>query len=268
MTQNLSTNKSLLIVDALNIIRRVHAALPGDDGPQKNQQILLNTQQIAKKVHHLFRPTHLVWVFDEQEKTWRHECFPDYKKGRKPMPPMLKEGIQSIRDYLTKSCQAHLSIKHLEADDIIGTLAAKSISHMAVQIVSTDKSFLQLLPIGINIYHYFEQRAVDTNWVQKKFSVHPQQLTSYWAIVGDSTNGYKGVPNLGPKSAVKLLSEFSNLNDIIEALPNKALTDKDPKTFEKIASNQNQAVLCKKLATLSINLPLGVSLKSFRNPFL
>ena len=260
---------SLLIIDAHNLIRRIYGAIPGDDNEAKNKQTWKTTEHTLNKLRQQLSPSHCIWVFDDQSTTWRHQLFPDYKKGRKPMSDVLKKGLSDIRQALETKGVFCFSQTQQEADDIIATIAIKSSPVADVTILSSDKAFLQLIPNGIKIYHYFEQRWANEDWVQKKFGISSHQLTHYWGLVGDSTNGFSGVPSIGPKTAQTLLEQFSSLETLIQTAHHSNddnIAPKLKKQLTKLRSHDKDAILSKTLATLKIDIQLGINLKSLRLP--
>ena len=264
----------LVLIDALNLIRRIYAVqerpfmqskqqLDGELGEKTQQQVLFNTQQACIKalnniLKHL-QASHALAVFDSQEPCWRYQLYPDYKKGRKKMSLSLANELTNIQDGFLHIGVDSLVSEEDEADDLIATLATKMALHgQDVTIVSTDKGFLSLLNPHIHIYDYFNRRYLDDKYVKDKFDIKPRQLIDLWTLTGDSTNKIPGVAGIGQITAANLLNEYGSLNAVLQS-------DKIKTTIqEKLNNSEDQMILSKKLLTLKHDIPLGFNLKDIR----
>ncbi|MCW9054092.1 MAG: flap endonuclease Xni [Motiliproteus sp.] len=255
--------KHLLLIDGLNLIRRVHAAVPGDGVAAVNgamDSCLHSLKRIGKQ----FKPTHGVCCFDGPELSWRHLDYPEYKAGRKPMADELRDALPDFRQRFADAGLASLAIATVEADDLAATLSTKMLQVGGrVTLVSTDKGYCQLLPLAegdqLCLWDAFNRRAMDQQGVLDKFGVEPGQLTDYWGLTGDSTNEIKGVDGVGAKTAQRLISEYGSLDEIyanIEQIGGKLA--------EKLVRDKKQAYLCKRLVSLAKDLDLGCRLSDFR----
>ncbi len=253
---------TLLIIDAMNLIRRIYAVQEKQHG--ETATTLSATQITAcnalKKLLHMHQPTHVIAVFDSHSPSWRHQLYPGYKQGRKPIPDFLKQDLANIQDQFFKLGVDSLVTEHDEADDLIATLAGK----MAQQqqkciIVSTDKGFYQLLNAHTLIYDYFQNSGSDALRVKNKMGLLPQQLCDYWALTGISSSAIKGVEGIGAKGALALLQQFSSLENIL-----KQPADKQHKRVIKVQQQQQDALLAKRLVTLQKEISLGFNLKDLR----
>lgn len=248
----------LVVIDALNLIRRVHAAQPGEPDVQNTARVCC---QALSKIITVSEPTHIVAVFDHlgEDRGWRAELLPHYKEGRKPMPPELLTGMDLIQDALMAMGVDSLLSDGDEADDLIATLALKVADRdQQVTIVSTDKGYCQLLRPTLRIRDYFQQRWLDSPYIKKEFGVRPEQLSDYWGLAGISSSKIPGVPGIGPKAAVELLSHYPNLEAILAA------DDLPDKWHKKIDAHRDQAVICKQVAALKTDLQLGFNLQDIR----
>jgi protein Xni len=263
----------LVLIDALNLIRRIYAVqerpfllYKGDSNDlsqSTKDQILFNTQNacavaLTKIVTQLL-PTHALAVFDSHKPCWRYDLFPEYKKGRKKMPDHLATKLSDIQDeFMTLSIDS-LDPEEDEADDIIATLAVKvALRGQKVTIISTDKGFLSLTSPNIQVYDYFNRRYLDENYVKNKFNVKANQLIEFWMLTGDTTNKIPGVAGIGQVTAAELLNKYQSLTAILAA------DDVKPKTKEKLDTGKDQFELTRKLLTLKQNIPLGFNLKDIR----
>ncbi|MEW5559277.1 flap endonuclease Xni [Enterobacter asburiae] len=244
----------LLIVDALNLIRRIHAVQGSpcaDTCLHALQQLIIHSQ-----------PTHAVAVFDDEARNqgWRHQRLPDYKAGRSPMPDDLHAEMDNIRHVFEQNGVCCWGSAGNEADDLAATLAVKvaEAGHQAT-IVSTDKGYCQLLSPTIRIRDYFQKRWLDAPFIAQEFGVTPQQLPDYWGLAGISSSKVPGVAGIGPKSATELLAQFPNLEAIYQHLD-----DVPEKWRKKLAEHQEMAFICREVATLQTDLQLDGNLQQLR----
>lgn len=264
----------LVLIDALNLIRRIYAVqerpfvhskhqLEGELADKTQQQVLFNTKKACTKaldniLQHQ-QATHALAVFDSEQPCWRYQLYADYKKGRKKMPAHLADELPPIQDAFL-----HLGVDSLipaedEADDLIATLATKmALRGQDVTIVSTDKGFLSLLGPHIQVYDYFNRRYLDDKYVKDKFDVRPAQLIDLWTLTGDNTNKIPGVEGIGQITAANLLNEYGSLSAILKSDSIK------PTIKDKLNNSEAQLTLTRKLLTLKQDIPLGFNLKDIR----
>jgi protein Xni len=244
----------LLIVDALNLIRRIHAVQGSpcaDTCLHALQQLIVHSQ-----------PTHAVAVFDDEARnqSWRHQRLPDYKAGRSPMPENLHAEMDNIRSVFEQHGVRCWGSAGNEADDLAATLAVKvaSAGHQAT-IVSTDKGYCQLLSPTIRIRDYFQKRWLDAPFIAQEFGVTPQQLPDYWGLAGISSSKVPGVVGIGPKSATELLAQFPTLEAIYQHLD-----DVPEKWRKKLNEHQEMAFICRDIARLQTDIQLDGNLQQLR----
>ncbi len=168
--------------------------------------------KLEKEVSHDF----FAVVMDAKGKNFRHQLFSQYKAQRPPMPQDLilqKEALLCALGFLGYPV---LIKEKVEADDVLATLAEKARQeNVEVVIASTDKDLMQLISPTILAFDAFKNQWVDEKSVVEKFGVSPQQIVDYLVLVGDSADNIPGVALCGPKTAVKWLKEWGNLNAII-----------------------------------------------------
>lgn len=246
----------LLIVDALNLIRRIHAV----QGSPCQETCVHALQQLIRHSN----PTHAVAVFDDDDRHegWRHQLLPGYKAGRSPMPESLHDEMPLLRAAFEAAGVACWQAAGEEADDLAATLAAKVVAggHQAT-IVSTDKGYCQLLAPAIQIRDYFQKRWLDLPFIEAEFGVTPSQLTDYWGLAGISSSKIPGVAGIGAKSAAELLKEFGTLEAIYQQI-----SSVPPKWQKKLNEHQEMAQICRQVATLKTDLLLEGNLRELRLP--
>jgi len=257
------TNKipiHVVIVDALNLIRRIDGALRGFSKTEKidaNQLLTLSKQALSKLIKG-HRPSHIVAVFDGDGNNWRKQFYADYKANRKPMADDLKQLLPTIIEQWQAQGVCSITPEHDEADDIIATLAHKIVQHKnQCTIISTDSGFWQLIPQGISIWDHFSGQWVHHEQVYKKFEVRPQQLIDYWSIVGQSGNKIPGISGMGPKAALAILSEFGDLKTAF------ATINPDHKLLVKLQKNKELAQISYRLVLLKQDIALGINLRNY-----
>ena len=244
----------LLIIDALNLIRRIHAAQGAPCAAtclRALEQIITNSQ-----------PTHAVAVFDDEgrHQGWRHQLLPDYKAGRAAMPDSLTKELPDLRDAFAHKGVSCWSAPGQEADDLVATLAVKVASAgQRVTIVSTDKGSCQLLAPGIALRDYFQKRWLDATFIARTFGVEPKQLPDYWGLAGISGSKIPGVTGIGPKSAAQLIQRWGTLENIYQTLDSL-----EEKWRTKLAAQQETAFTSREVATLRANLTLNGNLQQLR----
>ena len=251
---------TLLLIDALNLIRRVYAAQPGEDGAERAEGARAACVQSLRRALRQSAPTHAACVFDGQGKSWRHELDPHYKEGHAPMPEALRQALDSYREAFREIGVASLGFPGLEADDVIATMAIKASAAGATAIVlSTDKIFGELLPAGVRVRDHFRGRETDAAGVLAKFGVRPDQLADCLALAGDRGNNIPGVPGIGAKTAASLLSRFATLEEALSSAG-----EIEGRLGERLREHAETARLCRKLVGLRTDLELGTNLSELR----
>ncbi len=209
-------------------------------------------------------PHYIMVAFDPQTPTFRHERYPAYKATREKMPDEMREQFPKIFSLLDAYNIKYIEKDRFEADDIIGTLATKAAQEgFEVYIVSGDKDFAQLVNDKIKLYNIKstsgEPDIMDCDGVKEKFGVTPGQIIDLLALMGDSSDNVPGVPQVGPKTATKLLSSFDSLNDIYEHIDNV----KPDKVRQKLQDNRDNAYLSRELVTILTDMELDISIEDF-----
>ena len=164
-----------------------------------------------------FKATHIAVIFDHKDKTFRSDIYQDYKANRPPPPEDLVPQFQLIRDATEAFGFIAIDKKGYEADDIIATLSKKATEEGAiVTIFSSDKDLMQLVSNNIKMYDPIRNIFIDIDRVKEKFGVTPDKVIDVQALVGDTVDNVPGVPGVGVKTASSLISEFGNVETLIE----------------------------------------------------
>ena len=160
--------------------------------------------------------SHIAVVFDAKGKTFRNEIYEDYKANRPPMPDELRSQIAPIHNIVRLMGLPILVVDHVEADDVIGTLATQASAKKINVLVSTgDKDMAQLVTPHVTLINTMTDTLMDGPGVEQKFGVRADQIIDYLALVGDTSDNIPGVPKCGPKTAVKWLQAFESLSGVI-----------------------------------------------------
>jgi DNA polymerase-1 len=261
MAQN--DTKKLFLLDAYALIFRAYYAFI------KNPRITtkgLNTSAIfgfllaLDEVLQKQKPTHIAVVFDTPTPTFRHEMFKEYKAHRDETPEDIKKAVPYIKRLIEAYKIPVIDYPGFEADDVIGTLAKKASEQGFITYMMTpDKDFAQL--VSGNVFMFKPSRSGNESilWgvedIQKEFNVQrPEQVIDILALMGDAADNIPGAPGVGPKTAMKLISEYGSIEELFKN------TDKlKGKLKEIIENNREQIELSKKLATIEQNVPVELN---------
>lgn len=209
--------KTLLLVDGSSYLYRAFHALPDlRNRHNKPTGAIYGVLNMLRRLHKDFQSDYSACVFDAKGKTFRDEIYPEYKAHRPPMPSDLVDQITPLHDCIEAMGWPLLIVEGVEADDVIGTLAKQACSHGMQCIISTgDKDIAQLVNHAIKLVNTMNNETLDAEGVVKKFGVNPAQIIDYLALVGDSSDNIPGVEKVGPKTAVKWLSHYQSLDNLI-----------------------------------------------------
>ena len=249
-----------LVVDGLNLVRRVYAAQPGEDSPARAEGAATSSVQSLERALRECDPTHAVGVFEDGGQSWRHRMYEKYKAQRAPMPVALRDELPRLRARFEEVGVRSISKPGVEADDVVATLASKvaRIGGSAV-ILSTDKAFLQLLSRHIRVRDHFGRRELDHAYVVERFGVPPELLVDLLALAGDSTSNIPGIPGIGQKTAARLLGESENLDDVFVSADSIG-----GRVGELLQRHRDDGLRWRSLLRLQTDLDLGLNLSGLR----
>jgi DNA polymerase-1 len=163
------------------------------------------------------RPSHLAVIFDAGKKTFRNDIYPDYKAHRPPAPDDLIPQFKIIHDAVEAFNLPSIQLAGYEADDIIATYAKQAENDGSkVTIVSTDKDLMQLVSEDVTMLDTMKNRHIGIDEVTEKFGLGPEKVIEIQALAGDSADNIPGVPGIGVKTAALLLSEYGDLDTLLE----------------------------------------------------
>lgn len=254
-------NQKLLLVDGLNVVRRVYEANPAEDSPEKAQGAVRSSLASFRRALMEHRPTHVLAPFDYGGRTFRQDIYEQYRSSRKPMPLELREVLPELFANLHDIGIPTISVPGVEADDVVATvfrLWAKADKGPAV-VVSTDKDMSVLISEGAQIRDHFLPEWRDEAWVLKKFGVPSALVHDFLSLMGDKSDDIPGVNKVGAKTAAKWLLEYKSLENLLanaDAIPGKV--------GENLRAEVDLARLSKRLVSFKTDLSLGLTWNMLR----
>ncbi len=212
-----------ILVDGSYYLFRTYHALPKT--MQNSQGLITNairgTLNALLKLMRRYHPTHMAVCFDTKSPTFRHAMSEDYKANRPKMDVELAEQIPYIHSLVAALGIPLLRIEGAEADDIIGTLAHRAVAEGHHVVISTgDKDMMQLINDCVILEDSFTGKITDSAGVVEKFGINPEQMIDFLTLMGDSSDGIKGVPGIGKKTAKDLLNEYGNIDNMLKNVAN------------------------------------------------
>ncbi len=208
----------IILVDGSSYLYRAYHALPPLTN-SKNQPTgaIKGVISMIKKILIDHPESPLAVVFDAKGKTFRHDMYSEYKANRPPMPEDLVQQIEPIHKIISLMGIKLIMIPGVEADDVIGTLAEQARQKKLNAVISTgDKDMTQLVCENVSVVNTMSGELLDESGVLKKFGVGPELITDYLALIGDKSDNVPGVDKVGPKTAVKWLNEYSDIQGVKE----------------------------------------------------
>lgn len=217
------------------------------------------------RIREEFAPDYLAVVFDAGS-SQRKELYPAYKATREKMPEDLRRSLGRIRSLLEALHHPVVEVEGFEADDVIASLALRALGperEIEAVIVSGDKDFYQLLRPGLRLFRPARGGRAGTSaeWVDesnasKRFGVPPDRIIDYLALIGDSSDNVPGAPGIGPKTAVKLIEQYGDLDRILAHA--EEVRAKRPR--ESLLNHADQIRLSRQLVTMLTDVEVDLDL--------
>lgn len=251
----------VVLVDGSSYLFRAYHALPplttSKDHPTGAIKGVIS---MIRRLEQDFPGSKMVVVFDAKGKTFRHEMYEEYKANRPPMPEDLACQIEPIHEIVKAMGLPLLTVSGVEADDVIGTLANEATSKGIDVVVSTgDKDMAQLVSDHVTLINTMTETRMDRDGVVEKFGVTPEQIIDYLALVGDKVDNIPGVNKCGPKTAVKWLQTYDNLDNLIEHAD-----EIKGKIGEYLREATDSLPLSRELATIRTDVELDFGLEDLK----
>ncbi|MCK7549054.1 DNA polymerase I [Marinobacter koreensis] len=251
----------VVLVDGSSYLFRAYHALP----PLTNSKdhptgAIKGVISMIRRLEQDFPGSKMVVVFDAKGKTFRHQMYEDYKANRPPMPDDLAIQIEPIHDIVRAMGLPLLIVPEVEADDVIGTLANEATSKGIDVVVSTgDKDMAQLVSDHVTLINTMTETRMDREGVVEKFGVTPEQIIDYLALVGDKVDNIPGVNKCGPKTAVKWLESYGDLDNLMAHAD-----DIKGKIGENLREALETLPLSRDLATIKTDVDLEFGLEDLQ----
>jgi 5'-3' exonuclease len=207
-----------------------------------------------------FKPSHVAVCWDMGSKTFRTEMFPDYKGNRSEAPVELIPQFDLVKEVVESFDIPNIGITGYEADDCIGTIAKDASRDANVHILTGDQDILQLIDDNIFVillkkgFGNYLVHSKDTFFEEK--GITPKQMIDLKALMGDPSDNYPGVKGIGEKTALKLLTQFEDVDGIVANLHQLTKTQKT-----KIEQDLEMLYLSRRLAEIKCDVPLNYSLE-------
>ncbi|MBO5711784.1 MAG: DNA polymerase I, partial [Acholeplasmatales bacterium] len=257
--------KRMILVDGNSLMYRAYygMAANGNLSCTSNGIYTNAIYAFARMMKHLINSSYdnILVAFDAGKKTVRHEIMEDYKAGRAPMPDEFRMQIAYIKQYLDIMNIKQYEQPLYEADDIIGTMARRAEKEgYHVDIYSGDKDLLQLVSDNITVHltkkGMTDLESYNPSFFYEKYQIKHTQFIDLKALMGDKSDNLPGIPGIGEKKAVKYLQQYETLDGLIEHREELKGADK-----EKVCTYYEQAILCKRMATIITDFDLPVSIE-------
>ncbi|OZI33823.1 DNA polymerase I [Bordetella genomosp. 10] len=212
-------NKTLLLVDGSSYLYRAYHAMPDLRNAQGEPTgALYGVINMLRKLVQDHKAEYAACIFDAKGKTFRDDIYPEYKSHRPPMPEDLAAQIEPIHKAVRALGWPVFAVEGVEADDVIGTLARIATEHGLNTVVSTgDKDLAQLVDDHVTLVNTMSGEVLDPAGVVRKFGVPPERIVDYLMLIGDTVDNVPGVAKVGPKTAVKWLTEHGSIDKLVEA---------------------------------------------------
>lgn len=253
-------NPFVLVDGSSYLFRAYHALPPLITTKGQPTGAIFGVLNMLRKLIKDYQPEHMVVVFDSKEKNFRHALFTDYKANRVKMPDELQSQIGLLCEIIEAMGIPLVIIPGIEADDIIGTLAKKATDNKRFSLISTgDKDFAQLVDENTFLINTMSQDVYDRARVLEKFGVSPERIIDYLALIGDSVDNIPGIPNVGPKTALKWLETYGDLATIVQEADSIS-----GRVGENLRQTLEKLPLFRSLVTIDVNLELNYRLEDFK----
>ena len=247
------SEEKLLLVDGSSYLYRAFHALPdlrSSDG--RPTGAIFGVLNMLQKLIKSERPNYLSVIFDTPVKTFRHEIFPEYKANRQKTPDDLIAQIEPLHQAIINLGLPLLAVDGVEADDVIGTLAVEADRRKVKTLIATgDKDMAQLVTENIHLIDTMKDHRMGPKEVEEKFGIAPDRFIDYLTLAGDTSDNIPGVEKVGPKTAIKWISEYGSLDGVIQNVDQIK-----GKVGENLVSALGQLDLFKTLVTIKCDVQM------------
>ncbi len=254
--------KKLILIDGSNLMFRAYygTAYSGNLMQNSKGQYTNAIFGFVNMMNSILKEdfTHILVAFDKGKKTFRHDKLETYKAGRAKMPDEFRSQIDLIKKSLDVLGVKQREIALIEADDIIGTYAKVYYDQFdEIEVLSNDKDMLQLINDKVTVRAAKKGKNViyDTPYLNETLGLAPNQIIDLKGLMGDASDNLPGIPGVGEKTAVKLLKQYETLEGVLEHK-----SEIKGKLGERINEFYKDAILCKEIATIKVDVPIEYKL--------
>ena len=246
-----SDQQPLILVDGSSYLYRAFHGMPNFSNSRGLPTgAVYGVVNMLRSLIKAYQPTHIGVIFDAKGKTFRDDMFAEYKAHRPPMPDELRQQIEPLYQIIEALGLPLISVTGVEADDVIGTLAIQAVAAGHRVLISTgDKDIAQLVNDDVTLINTMTNALLDPQGVIDKFGVPAEHIIDYLALMGDSSDNIPGIPKVGPKTAVKWLSQYGTLDEVVSHAD-----EIKGKVGENLRANLEQLALSRELVTIKCDV--------------
>lgn len=257
--------KEFLLIDGSSLIFRAFYAirnLTTQDGIFTNG--VYGFLSMYYKAVELLEPDYVCVAFDRSTPTFRVKDYAEYKGTRQETPDELKAQFGMLKDVLDAMHITHIDLDGFEADDILGTLSTRA-NEKGIQsyLLTGDRDYFQLVDTDTKVLYtkkgISELAEYDLKAIEEEYGVTPKQLIEVKGLQGDTSDNIPGVPGVGPKTAIKLIQDYGNIEGVYENIDRIS----GKKLVENLKEHETIAYLSRKLGTIYTDVPLDQKLEDF-----
>lgn len=255
----------IMIIDGNSILFRAFYAMP----PLKTKKgqftnAVYGFLSMLYKLLDDYSPEYLCVAFDPKKPTFRHEQYSEYKAGRVKAPDELVEQFELIRTVLKIHNIKCVEIDGFEADDVAGTMSKASVENgIDVYLVTSDKDYLQLVDDNVKVLltkkGVTNIKEMDRAAIKEDYEIQPEEFVDLKALMGDQSDNIPGVSGVGEKTAIKLIKEYHDLDNLYSNIDN--ITGK---LKEKLENDKMQAYMSKTLAKIVTDIPVEIDFNEYK----
>lgn len=255
----------LVIIDGNSILNRAFYALPVlTNANDEYCNAIYGFCNILTKIITTEKPKYMAICFDASKRTFRNEIYEDYKGTRKSMPMELADQLVPLKKILQAMNIFIIEQVGVEADDLIGSIAKKF--DIPTVILSGDKDLLQLIDDSTEVHltkkGVTEVEVMTQESLQEKMGIKPYQIIELKALMGDASDNIPGVMGVGEKTALSLIKEYDNINNLYSNIEKFKGKQK-----ERLEEGKTSAFMSKTLATINTNVPIDISIENLTFDF-
>lgn len=246
------TSKVVLVDGSSYLFRAYHAMPPLTNSAGNPTGAIYGVVNMLRRLLKEEAPSHIGVIFDAPGKNFRHALYPDYKANRTEMPEDLAQQTAPLHAVIAAMGLPLICRPGIEADDVIGSLAVQMVAHGHAVLISTgDKDFTQLVNTHITLTNTMSGERLDPVGVTEKFGLPPERIIDYLTLVGDSVDNIPGIPSVGPKTALKWLTHYGSLENLVQHAP-----EITGKVGEHLRAHLDKLPLYQNLVTIQSDLDL------------